>query len=335
LRRVVSLVVLGLGVFGIAAGLLLRFYAYPALAKIPHDPNTTAVAQGSGITALVYVVKDGSHTQPEIRHNLSLTSTTFVSGDLHAPEVQADSGVTSWIEATRVKDDQDGLTLSATVRELCLDRFSAEAVAPCTTQYIQKTHEDNKDTRIPGTPRQVQFPGLNFKFPFQTQKQTYPWYDSELGKPVDAKFDGEDVVEGLPVYRFKQSVSPTSVGTQDVPGSMVGKSDPTVSAGLYYEVDRTLWIEPDTGAVVKVRQSMKQELRTPDQTAGLGTAVFDGTLELNQKTVDANVRTAKDNMPKLWLLTGLPVILWIVGGVLTVAGIVLLLAGRNRRQRRH
>jgi hypothetical protein len=326
----VSLVVLGLGVFGIAAGLLLRFYAYPALAKIPHDPKTTAVAQGSGITALVYVVKDGSPTQPEIRHNLSLTSSTFVSGDMHAPEVQADSGVTSWIEATRVKDDKDGLTLSASVRELCLDRFSAEAVAPCTTQYIQKTKENDKDTKIPGTRGQVQFPGLNFKFPFQTQKQTYPWYDGELAKPVDAKFDGEDVVQGLAVYRFKQSVPPTDIDTQDVPGSLVGKPDATVSAGLYYEVERTLWIEPATGAVINVRQSMKQELRTPDQTAGLGTAVFDGTLELNQKTVGANVQTANDNMAKLWLLTGFPVILWIGGGVLTLAGIVMLVAWRRR-----
>jgi hypothetical protein len=322
--------VLGLGVFAIATGLLLRFYAYPALAKIPHNPNTSAVAQGSGITALVYAEK-GSTTQPEIRHQLSLTSSTFVSGDMQAPEVKADSNVTSWIEATRVREDKEGLTLNASVRELCLDRFTGEAVAPCTTQYLQKTKEVGKDTKVPGTRDQVQFPGLNFKFPFQTEKKAYPWYDSGLGKPVDAKFDGEDEVGGLPVYRFKQSVPPTDIDRREVPGSLLGKSEATVTANLFYAVERTLWVEPATGALIKVRQSLKQELRTAEEKAGQGTAVFDGTLELNQKTVEANVRTAEENMSKLWLLTGLPVILWIAGGVLIAVAVVLLLAGRHRR----
>jgi hypothetical protein len=329
LRRVVSLVVLGLGVFAVATGLLLRFYAYPALAKIPHNPNTSAVAQGTGITALVYV-ETGSTTRPEIRRNLSLTSSTYVSGDLQAPEVKADSDVTSWIEATRVRDDRDGLTLNASVRELCLDRFTAEAVAPCTTQYVQKTKEVGKDTKVPGARNEVQFPGLNFKFPFQTEKRSYPWYDSGLGKPVDAEFNGEDVVEGLPVYRFKQSVPPTDIDRREVPGSLLGLPDPTVSARLFYGVERTLWIEPDTGALIKVRQSLKQELRTGEQGAGQGAAVFDGTLELNKKTVEANIRTAEENKSKLWLLTDLPVILWVVGGVLTAVGVVLLLFDRRR-----
>ena len=331
MRRGVTFVLLGLGVFGIATGLLLRFYAYPALAQIPHDPKTTAVAQGSGITALVYVEKGAGPAVPEIRRDLSLTSITTVSGDLRAPEVQADNGVTTWVETNRITEDKDERTLSASVRELCLDRFTAEAVAPCTTQYLQKEKSENgKDTKIRGARGQVQFPGLNFKFPFQTEKRTYPWYDSGVGKPVDAKFDGEETLQGLSVYRFKQSVPPTDVDGRDVPGSLVGKSEPTVSARLYYQAEKTLWVEPDTGALVKVRQSVKQELRTSDQSAGQGTAVFDGTLELNKKTVDNNVRVAEDNKSKLWLLTGLPVILWIAGGVLLAAGIVLLLAGRRR-----
>lgn len=331
MRRGVTFVLLGLGVFGIATGLLLRFYAYPALAQIPHDPKTTAVAQGSGITALVYVEKDGGQALPEIRRDLSLTSITTVSGDLRAPEVQADNGVTTWVETNRITEDKDERTLSASVRELCLDRFTAEAVAPCTTQYLQKEKSENgKDTKIRGARRQVQFPGLNFKFPFQTEKRTYPWYDSGVGKPVDAKFDGEEELQGLSVYRFKQSVPPTDVDGRDVPGSLVGKPEPTVSVRLYYQAEKTLWVEPDTGALIKVRQSVKQELRTSDQNSGQGTAVFDGTLELNKKTVEANVRVAGDNKSKLWLLTGLPVILWIVGGVLLAAGIVLLLAGRRR-----
>jgi hypothetical protein len=324
-RRVLSFAVLGLGVFAVAAGLFLRFYAFPALAKVPHDPKSTSVAQGSGITALVYVERDGGPGQPEIRRNLSLTAVTTVTGDLKAPEVQSNGNVTSWIESNEVKDDRDKLTLSATFRELCLDRFTGEAVAPCTNQYLEKT----KGTKVPGAAGQPQFPGLNFKFPFQTEKKSYPWYDLTLGRAVDAKFDGEDEIQGLPVYRFTQSIPSTNVDNEDVPGSLIGRTEATVKAGLFYEAEKILWIEPVTGAVIKARQTMKQELRAADDISG--TDVFNGTLELNQATVDSYVKLAKDNKAQLWLLTDLPVILWIVGGVLTVVGVVLVVRLARRR----
>ncbi|GAB3899010.1 DUF3068 domain-containing protein [Kibdelosporangium lantanae] len=325
MRRVLSFAVLGLGVFGVAAGLFLRLYAYPALAKVPHNPNTTAVAQGSGITALVYVPTDSSSSELEIRHNMNLTSVTYVSGDMQAPEVKANGNVTSWIEATEVTDDRDRLTVSGSMREVCMDRFTAEAVVPCTNQYLEAT----RGKKIPGAAGQPQFPGLNFKFPFGTEKRTYPWYDLTLGRTVDAKFQGEDQIQGVPVYRFGQTVPATVITTQDVPGSLVGRTDATVKADLYYQVERTLWIEPATGALVNLKQSMKQELRAPGESSG--TVVFDGTLGLNQKTVDANVKTVQDNKSKLWLLTGLPVYLWIVGGVLTLAGVILVVALARRR----
>jgi hypothetical protein len=325
----VSLVVLGLGVFAVAAGLLLRFYAYPALAKIPHDPKTKSVAQGSGITALVYVPK-GDASVPEIHKNLSLTSTTFVSGDLRAAEVQENSEVTAWVEATRVRDDSSNLVVSASVRQLCLDRFTGEAAAPCEVQYIEKEQDENKKgKKVTGSRNQVQFPGLNFKFPFTTEQKTYKWFDTSLGKPVDAKFEGTDTIQGLEVYRFLQSVPSTRIENRDVPGSLIGRTEPTVKAGLYYEVERTLWIEPVTGAVIKGKQAGRQVLRADDQSSIEGTDVFNGTLEFNDETVNANVDTAGRNKSKLWLLTGLPTILWIVGGVLILLGILLVV--RNRR----
>src|SRR5262249_54323738 len=149
--------------------------------------------------------------EPEIRHNLDLTSVTYVSGDMQAPEVQANGNVTAWIEASEVKDDKDNLTLSGSMREVCLDRFTAEAVAPCTNQYL----ETAKGQKVPGAAGRPQFPGLNFKFPFQTEKKTYPWYDITLGKTVDAKFQSEDQIQGVPVYRFTQSVPATQISSQD------------------------------------------------------------------------------------------------------------------------
>lgn len=332
MRRVVSLVVLGVGVFALTAGLLLRFYAYPALAKIPHDPKTTSVAQGTGITALVFVPTGGVGV-PEIRHNLNLTSTTFVSGDLKAPEVQKDSDVTSWVEATRVSDDDSGFVVTASVRELCLDRFTGEAVTPCENQYVQKTASTRDDnTKDEADPKLLQSPGLNFKFPFNTEKKTYKWHDSTLRQAFDIAYDSEDTINGLTVYKFVQNIPSTKVEDREVPGSLIGQTEPSVVAGLYYQVERTIWVEPVTGAVIKAKQDGRQVLRTSTQSESSGTDVFRGSLELNDKTVTNNVLTAQDNISKLWLLTGLPVILWIAGGVLTVAGIVLFMLSARRRR---
>ncbi|MBP2329981.1 hypothetical protein JOF56_010366 [Kibdelosporangium banguiense] len=331
MRRVVSLVVLGLGVLAVTAGITLRFYAYPALAKIPHNIESLSYAKGSGITALMYVEKPGQPAIPEIRRNLSLTSSTYVTADMQAPEVKKDGNIAVWIETSLVTEDSTKSTVNGSVRELCLDRFTAEAVGPCTNGYLQNTLEKGKDTRKRADTKDPQFPGLNFKFPFETEKKTYQWYDISLRKPIDAKFEAVDEIDGLEVYRFKQSAPSTNIDSREVPGSLVGQTENTVKAGLYYEVDRTIWIEPNTGAVIKLRQWSKQELRTDTQGPGSGTVVFDGALELDGPSVAKNVSIAKENMSQLWLLTGLPVILWIVGGVLTLAGIVMLVLFSRRR----
>ncbi len=329
MRRVVSYIVIGLGVFAIALGLLLRFYAYPRLAKVPLDIDNTSVAQGTGVTALVIEEVDGVPT-PEIRHDLNLTSTTHVTGDLTQPEIKEDGDVAAWVEATKTVDDVSGILVDASLRELCLDRHTAESVAPCQGQYISVTEGE----RITEDPNVVQQPGLNFKFPFGTEQRSYQYYDLTLQHTVEARFKGEDTVKGVDVYRFVTETKPTKVATQDVPGSLVGLDDePSVSADRYYQDTRTMWVEPATGALLAVEDTGRQELVGPGQSPGDGTIVYDGTLELNDKTVSANVEEANNNTGRLSLLTVWPIVLWIAGGVLTVVGVVMLLVSGRRARR--
>lgn len=326
MRRIVSYLLIGLGVFAVALGLLLRFYAYPKLAKIPLDIDNVSVAQGSGVTALVIEEVDDVPT-PEIRENLSLTSTTHVSGDLTEPQVVEDGDVAAWVEATKTVDDASGILVDASLRELCLDRHSAQAVA-CESQYISLQEGE----RITTSPNTVQQPGLNFKFPFGTEKQSYQYYDLTLQRTREARFDGEDTVKGLDVYRFVAESQPTKVDSQEVPGSLVGEDDqPSLTADRYYENKRTMWVEPTTGALIAVEDTGKQELLLPGQDPGEGTTVYEGTLQLNDRTVSDNVATANDNTGRLSLLTFWPTVLWIVGGVLIVAGVLLLLAAARKR----
>ncbi|MBB5802749.1 hypothetical protein F4560_002517 [Saccharothrix ecbatanensis] len=330
MRRYATFVLLGLGVFAVAAGLLLRLYAYPRLAKVPHDIDTLSVARGTGITALVYV-PEGDRARPEIREGLTLTSSTKVTGNLRAEEVTKDGDVTVWVEASKVTSDDDGLVVTAGLRSLCLDRHSGEGVTPCENQY----YEDVSGQRVVADRGERQQPGLSFKFPFDTQRRDYLWYDGNVKQALDIRYLGEEDVRGLTTYRFVQQIPPTRIDERDVPGALVGEPGvPTVRAELYYEVTRTLFVEPVTGKVIAGGEDVRQELRTEGQGVGQGTVVFDGELTLDDKTVAANVAESEKNVSRLSLITGLPPILWAAGGVLLAVSLLMFFAaGRGRHSR--
>lgn len=320
MRSAAIFVLLGLGAFAVATGVVLRLYTYPTLAKVQHNIDSVSVSQGDGITAVVY-----PPTGPEIRHNLSLTATTHVEGDMAQPEVKKGGDVTVWTRSTIVKEDKENLTLSAEVRRICLDRRTGESVAPCLGQF----YETELGKRTTGTKDKLLQPGLNFTFPFDTQKRDHLWYDTVLQKPLFIRFDGEDTLKDLDVYRFVQVVEPTQVGKFAVPGTFVGRPlEPSVEVAQYYSVTRTLMVEPVTGAVLSARDDVLQELRTPGQAEGTGTFVFDGVLELNDASVTANANQVKDNRPMLFAITTLPLILWIAGGVLIVLALLLMIRRR-------
>ncbi|MFI9818075.1 DUF3068 domain-containing protein [Saccharothrix variisporea] len=328
MRRYVTFALLGLGVFAVVAGLMLSVYAYPKLAKAPHDIDTISVAKGDRITALVYVPQ-GDRAVPEIRRDLSLTSTRKVTGDLKAEEVARDGDVTVWVEATKLVSDRDGLTVTAGVRSLCLDRHSGEMVTPCENQYYEK--ETGK--RVKADRGEAQQPGLSFKFPFGTEKKTYRWYDGTVRQARDARYVGEDTVKDLPVYKFVQEIPSTKVDEREVPGSLVGQPGvPTVKAALHYEVVRTFWVEPVTGKVVDGSEQVKQELRP---ATGPATTVFEGTLKMTDETVTANVGESEENLGKLFVITTLPTVLYVVGGVLIAVSLLLLATDRPGRHLRN
>lgn len=321
MRRIVGFVLLGLGVFAVALGLLLRLYAYPRLAKVPLDPRTVSVATGSGITALVMVKQSNGSTLPEIRRNLDLTANRYVTGDLTQPEVVADGDVASWIEAVELTD-QEGNRVRATERRLCLDRHTNEGLNRCIGLYVKARNNPTDFTVI--EEKGVAQPGLNMKFPFGTEKATYRFYDVFVRDATEARFEGEEEIDGLAVYRFVQDIAPRKIEDREVPGTLVGRDEPTVQVGLYYQNRRTMWVEPQTGQIIKGQEAQRQELVAGDQEPGQGTVVFDGTLTFTDDTIAKNVSDAKENRSRLWLLTTLPIFLWIGGTVLILAAVALL-----------
>jgi hypothetical protein len=102
-----------------------------------------------------------------------------------------------------------------------------------------------------GVREEVTRSGLMFKFPFYTEKKTYQVWDDRLAQPVKTTYKGTDKVNGKTTYVFENEVPPTVVGTQDVPGSVLGlESSDNVTADSYYQNHNTYYVEPVTGAIV-------------------------------------------------------------------------------------
>jgi Porin PorA len=308
-RRAISLVLLTLGIFGVAMGLLLRFYAYPKLAVSPLDPHAKTVAQG---TATVF--DPGTFKQ---RDDVALTATRRIDGKIDSPEVKINGSVAVWEMGLVTEDDSGGL-VDAQDQWVCVDRRNAQAAQPCTDEKL------NGDASLKAT-------GLQYKFPFHTQKHDYSFYDVFMHQAPPMHYDGEEVIDGLPVYRFVQTIPVTKIADiPDTPSSLVGgtANDP-VTAGRMYENVRTVWVEPYTGSIVKGQEKVHQFLRGPDGTDGQ--VLLDGTLTFTADTIRDQVAEAKKNRAKVQLLyqTG-PLVLIGLGVLFLLAGLVVLLLSTDR-----
>jgi Porin PorA len=312
-RRAISLVLLTLGIFGVAMGLLLRLYAYPRLALAPLNPDATTRATG---TATVFYPADLKQ-----HDGVDVIATRRVQGKIDSPEVKINGGVAVW-EMGLVTEDTNGGLVDAVDQWVCVDRRNAQALHPCTDEKV------NGDASVAAT-------GLQYKFPFHTGRHDYSFYDVATNTAPLIHFDGVETIDGLSTYRFVQQVPITKIANLDVPASLAGGTgDETVTAGRMYEDVRTVWVEPATGTIVKGQEKIHQFLRGPDGNDGQ--VLFDGTLVFTPDTVAAQVKQAKSDRAKVGLLYDAGPRLIIGAGILLALiglGMLLWSARRTRRPR--
>ncbi|QGK72046.1 DUF3068 domain-containing protein [Allosaccharopolyspora coralli] len=322
--------------FAIAMAVLLPTHVYHSLAKTPLNQNSTTVLDGTAERVLA-VEETPEGPEPTIREDVDLTAVAKVQANFSRPEMTEGSDVAVWAQTLRVTDNADDKVVSASKRQVCFDRRTAEGYtgtdenrcAPEST-FVAKLQQDPD---APGQKPQEYAeyggqPGLHFKYPFDTQRKSYEIYDNTIGKPVTSSFEGTDEVNGLPVLKFVQPIPATQFSEQQVAGELVGAGpEPSVDVGRYYTNTITDYVEPTTGLIVKQEQQQRQELRLPGQDEG--TVVLDGDLEYSPDTIAAKVAQAEESMGGLKMLSAAPWVLGPVGALLVVAGL-LLLPRRNR-----
>ena len=324
-----GLTMLGVGVFLLAMGLLSQFYAYGQLAVVPLNQNTVSYSEGSDATVFDIAGKQEITTD--------LLSTGNVVGDVAASKkasTDLNRDIAVWEKLTYTTKPGAVVSeatppLSASHDRIAFDRHTGEVV-PCCGSYISSSADIDTGDELRDTATKVS--GLYYKFPFGTQKKTYQYWDGSLKKAVPALYKGTSNLDGLTVYKFEQEIAPTTVGQITAPASFFGiDEDGDVTLDRIYANTRTMWVEPETGVIIK---SQEQQHAVAEYDGDEIATLTDVTSVYSDKTVDANVKeyTAKSSQLKM-IRVWVPLIGDLLGVVLILLGLGLLLRRRSEYRR--
>ncbi|ORW78751.1 hypothetical protein AWC25_05755 [Mycobacterium sherrisii] len=331
--------IIGLGAALLIAALLLSTYTTSRIAKIPLNIDATLVSDGAG-TAIDMASLSGDHVV--VNQNVPLVSQQQVSVESPANADVVTLQVGSTLRRTDKQKDT-GLLL-ALVDTVTLNRKTALAVSDDThtggaVQKPRTMNDENPPTSIP-----VRHDGLSYRFPFHTEKKTYPYFDAVAQKTYDVNFDDEEDVNGLTTYKFTQNIGYGADGKLVAPvkypslyaGDEDGKvttsaamwgiqgGDPAeqITMTRYYAAQRTFWVDPVSGTIVKqtehanhyyARDPLKPEVTLTDYK-----------VTSNEDTVESQVNAARDERDRLALWSRvLPITFTAVGLIALIGGAVL------------
>lgn len=172
--------------------------------------------------------------------------------------------------------------VNATVDRITLDRVSSEPIDEATST-MQLVSAGGSEPAPVGFARN----GLQYKFPFDTEKRAYDYFDASTFTTNPIEFVGETTVGGVEAYEFKQELGPIDMWSsiRDHFASISEGYDPAVESVLasyrregmtagqwglegdpervvdmrrFYTNTRTIWVNPSTGQIVNGTEDIFQ-----------------------------------------------------------------------------
>ncbi|WP_421842788.1 DUF3068 domain-containing protein [Mycobacterium sp.] len=336
--RIAACGTIGLGAALLIAALLLSTYTSSKITRIPLDIDATLISDGTG-TAI-----DSASLSAQrmvVNKDIPVVSQQQVSVESPANAYVVTLQVGNSLRRTDKQKDH-GLLL-AIVDTVTLNRKTAMAVSDDTHTggAVQKPRgfkDDNPPTAIP-----LRHDGLSHRFPFHTEKKTYPYFDPIAQKAFDVNYESEDDVNGLTTYRFTQNIGYNTdgklvapikypslyAGNEDgkvtAPATMwgvPGEPDEQITMTRYYAAQRTFWVDPVSGTIVKetehanhyfARDALKPELTMADYK-----------VTSTEETVESQVNAARDERDRLALWSRVLPIMFTAAGLVALVGGSLL-----------
>ena len=309
-------VMIGFGAFFLTLALLMRFYAYPKLAVVPADQNVQQTVTDDHARYF-----DADNVKPG--SGKIVTKATVVADKAASKQASEELGrdvvvIDQWQSSDNVTANgtMKAPPMSAMTQRVAVDRSSGEAV-----KWDGNTLNG----------KHVDITGQTIKFPFQVDKnKTYAYWDTTLGKSFPMKYAGEEKVQGMNTYKFTQTIPKAKFTTMDVPGEIFRLPKGSQMADRYYANNRTAWVDPETGVMIKLQEKQKQTLEVPNAAP---VNAIDTTSTMTPETVKANVDEYKSKGSQLRILRlWAPLLLGLIGLFALGLGLLASLrAGRGRR----
>src|SRR5271156_1219406 len=336
--RMAACGIMGLGAALLIAALLLWTYTGSRITKIPLNLDATLIGEGSGTA-----VDPASLYSPKlvVDKNVPLVSQQQI--DVESP-ANADVVTLQVGTSIRRSDKQkDSGLLLALVDTVTLNRKSASAVSDDThpggaVQKPRGVNDENPPTNIA-----LPHDGLSYRFPFHTEKRTYPYFDPIAEKAFDANYTGEEDVNGLTTYKFTQDVGYDADGKLSEPikypslysndedskvsataamWGVQGDPDEKITMTRYYAAQRTFWVDPESGTIVKeddhANHYFARDPLKPDMT------MVEYKVTSNEDTVESQVNAARNERDRLALWPRVLPISFTAAGVIALIGGLLL-----------
>ncbi|MEU5578017.1 DUF3068 domain-containing protein [Streptomyces huasconensis] len=313
MRRKASLVLLALAVFCTAMSPLTRWYAFPRLAKIPPGQYQETVLEAKNPTLIDYGTMKAEKVD-------KVTIVQTLKGNVEASEEiekSADRDVVVW-DALSYVQDSDGKMVSKVPERYIFDAHSQEPV-----------HATGES--VDGDP--VRRQGIEFKWPFLTEKRDYEYFDAQARVTRPIHYKGTRTFRGVQVYYFEQTIPWTKVPfpkTMPVKG-ITPKSLAKTGTTRWYTTVRKFWVEPTTGAPVYGEEIQRNELRGGTLLGGRDkVTVFAGHVKMREDYIESTVDLVTSQRVLVLLLTSyLP---WgFLGLGLLLLALSLWLEARGRR----
>lgn len=294
MRRKLGASLAFVGVFMVALAILAQAYAAGQLMKTPLDVDTVTHLSGPAELA----GPDGIES-----FDAKVTSTTKVDS------AKSDDQVVVFKNSSCVvknegdigdcvsSDDPQHRLIAASLDDFATDRVTGIAV------------NDPKYLPADAVPHE----GLVNKWPFESEKKDYPYWNGMVGAAVPANYIGTDSVEGVDVYVYEVIVTDLPIEIADgVPG--------------LYNDTTTIYVEPLTGAIIN---QTDQQTRT--MPVGSPVLKLDVGFTPEQQKISADEAGTKATQLKLLTKT-VPLVGYVLGIPMLLGGLVLLFLSRKESE---
>ncbi len=247
MRKWAGLVLVFLGAFLLVAGIVAKVWGPGLAERTPLNVNTYTYLTGTADKL--------NPATGEVETGLPVAYQSVTRAD---PKI-SDGDYVAFVNTKCVNIDQDDPPPCLTEDD---DRLITNSIDTFATDRHTAMATDKAKYLAPDA---VPHEGLVNKWPFNTEKKTYPYWNGTLGTTVDAVYVGTKDYDGLETYEFHSDVPETSAevlaGTQ----------------GLY-STNETVWVDPRTGSIIDQEGGQTLKLENGDLILDINVAYTDDTV---------------------------------------------------------